>query len=133
MGNVGNVVGCAFFAMVLFAAITSAMSVMEAVVSSLMDQFNISRTKAGLIEGAVALIGGIIVCLGYNKLYFEIKLPNGNMAQILDIMDYVSNNMLMPVVAFSTCILVGWVLKPETIIAEVEKTVKRWGEKGFTG
>jgi hypothetical protein len=29
--------------------------------------------------------------------------------------------------------LVGWVLKPETIIAEVEKTVKRWGEKGFTG
>jgi NSS family neurotransmitter:Na+ symporter len=98
-----------------------------------MDQFNISRTKAGIIEGAVALIGGIIVCLGYNKLYFEIKLPNGNMAQILDIMDYVSNNMLMPVVAFSTCILVGWVLKPETIIAEVEKTVKRWGEKGFTG
>jgi NSS family neurotransmitter:Na+ symporter len=129
MGNVGNVVGCAFFAMVLFAAITSAMSVMEAVVSSLMDQFNISRTKAGLIEGTVALIGGIIVCLGYNKLYFEIKLPNGNTAQILDIMDYVSNNMLMPVVAFSTCILVGWVLKPDIIIAEVEKNGEKMGRK----
>jgi NSS family neurotransmitter:Na+ symporter len=129
MGSVGNVVGCAFFAMVLFAAITSAMSVMEAVVSSLMDQFNISRTKAGIIEGAVALIGGIIVCLGYNKLYFELKLPNGNTAQILDIMDYVSNNMLMPVVAFSTCILVGWVLKPETVIAEVEKNGEKMGRK----
>jgi NSS family neurotransmitter:Na+ symporter len=129
MGNVGNVVGCAFFAMVLFAAITSAMSVMEAVVSSLMDQFNISRTRAGLIEGAIALIGGIIVCLGYNKLYFEVKLPNGNTAQILDIMDYVSNNMLMPVVAFSTCILVGWALKPEMVIDEVEKNGEKMGRK----
>jgi NSS family neurotransmitter:Na+ symporter len=129
MGNVGNVVGCAFFAMVLFAAITSAMSVMEAVVSSLMDQFNISRTRAGLIEGAIALIGGIIVCLGYNKLYFEVKLPNGNIAQILDIMDYVSNNMLMPVVAFSTCILVGWALKPEMVIDEVEKNGEKMGRK----
>jgi NSS family neurotransmitter:Na+ symporter len=41
--------------------------------------------------------------------------------------------MLMPVVAFSTCILVGWVLKPEMVISEVEKTAKRWEEKGFTG
>jgi NSS family neurotransmitter:Na+ symporter len=133
MGEVGNVIGCAFFAMVLFAAITSAISVMEAVVSSFMDQFHISRMRAGLIEGSIALIGGIIVCLGYNKLYFEFKLPNGTIAQILDIMDYVSNNMLMPVVAFSTCILVGWVLKPEMVISEVEKTAKRWEEKGFTG
>jgi NSS family neurotransmitter:Na+ symporter len=131
MGTVGNVIGCVFFAMVLFAAITSAISVMEAVVSSLMDQLNISRTKAGLIEGIIALIGGIIVCLGYNKLYFEVKLPNGNTAQILDIMDYVSNNMLMPVVALSTCILVGWVLKPEMVIDEVEKMAKKWGEKDF--
>jgi NSS family neurotransmitter:Na+ symporter len=129
MGDVGNVIGCAFFAMVLFAAITSAISVMEAVVSSFMDQFNISRTRAGLIEGSIALIGGIIVCLGYNKLYFEVKLPNGTIAQILDIMDYVSNNMLMPVVAFSTCILVGWVLKPEMVIGEVEKNGEKMGRK----
>jgi NSS family neurotransmitter:Na+ symporter len=129
MGTVGNVIGCVFFAMVLFAAITSAMSVMEAVVSSLMDQLSISRTKAGLIEGIIALIGGIIVCLGYNKLYFEVKLPNGNTAQILDIMDYVSNNMLMPIVALSTCILVGWVLKPEMVMNEVEKNGEKMGRK----
>lgn len=129
MGASGNVIGCVFFAMVLFAAITSAVSVMEAVVSSIMDKFNTSRNKAGILEGIVALIGGIIVCLGYNKLNFEVKLPNGAVATILDIMDYVSNNCLMPVVAFLTCVLIGWVLKPKTVIDEVEKNGNKMGRK----
>jgi hypothetical protein len=33
------------------------------------------------------MIVGVIVCLGYNKLYFELKLPNGTVAQILDVME----------------------------------------------
>ena len=57
--------------------------------------------------------------MGYNKLYFEFKLPNGTKAQILDVMDYLSNNCLMPLVAVLTCILIGWVVKPKTIIDEV--------------
>ena len=112
MGRIGNLVGCLFFAMVLFAALTSAVSVMEAVVSSLMDEFHMTRTKAAVIETIIALAGGILVCLGYNKLYFDIKLPNGSSAQILDIMDYISNNCLMPLVAIGTCLLIGWVVKP---------------------
>lgn len=58
MGKAGNVVGCLFFAMVLFAALTSAVSVMEAVVSSIMDKFHISRIKAAAIETVIALTGG---------------------------------------------------------------------------
>jgi NSS family neurotransmitter:Na+ symporter len=129
MGTIGNVIGCMFFAMVLFAALTSAVSVMEAVVSSLMDGFNLSRTKATLIEGIVALVGGVIVCLGYNKFYFEIKLPNGTTGQILDLLDYISNNALMPIVAIATCILVGWVLKPKTVIDEIEKNGVKMNRK----
>ena len=129
MGAAGNIIGTIFFAMVLFAAITSAVSVMEAVVSCIMDAFHTSRTKAGTIEGIFALIVGIIVCLGYNKLYFEFKLPNGSTAQILDIMDYISNNLLMPIVALATCILVGWVIKPKTVIEEVEKSGCKMGRK----
>ena len=129
MGVAGNIIGTIFFAMVLFAAITSAVSVMEAVVSCIMDAFHTSRTKAGTIEGIFALIVGIIVCLGYNKLYFEFKLPNGSTAQILDIMDYISNNLLMPIVALATCILVGWVIKPKTVIEEVEKSGCKMGRK----
>lgn len=129
MGTLGNIIGCLFFAMVLFAALTSAVSVMEAIVSSFMDRFHLSRKKAAAIETAIALVGGIFVCLGYNHLYFEIKLPNGVMAQILDIMDYISNSVLMPVVAIGTCILVGWVIKPKSIIDEAVKNGEKFGRK----
>ena len=129
MGGIGHVIGCLFFAMVLFAALTSAISVMEAVVSSLMDKFHWSRLKASLVEMAVALAAGIVVCLGYNIWYFELELPNGATAQILDVMDYLSNNLFMPLVAIGTCVLVGWLLKPKAVIDEVEKTGDKFGRR----
>ena len=119
MGKFGTVVGFVFFLMVLFAAVTSSVSVMEAIVASIMDAFGFSRRKSSVIVTAYALIGGIVVCMGYNHLYFELKLPNGQIGQLLDVMDYISNNCLMPFVAVLTCILIGWVVKPKTIIDEV--------------
>ena len=131
MGPFGGVIGCLFFAMVLFAATTSAVSILEAVVASLMDKFHVSRKTAVIGEGVIALILAIIVCMGYNKLYFELKLPNGSVAQILDIMDYVSNNLLMPIVAIGTCILIGWILKPQVIIDEVTKNGEKFRRKAL--
>ncbi|MCR5500015.1 MAG: sodium-dependent transporter [Acetatifactor sp.] len=131
MGRIGGLVGCLFFAMVLFAATTSAVSILEAVVSSFMDQFHCSRKMAVLGEGAIALILGIIVCMGYDNLNFELKIPNNPNARILDIMDYISNNLLMPIVAIGTCILVGWILKPKFIIDEVTKNGEKFGRKGL--
>ena len=131
MGPIGNAIGILFFAMVLFAAITSAVSILEAVVSSIMDQFKVDRTKATVIETLIALVVGIIVCLGYNVLYFEKTLPNGAVAQVLDILDYISNNIFMPVAAILTCILVGWIVKPEYIIGECTKNGESFGRKGL--
>ncbi len=131
MGSVGVLVGAVFFLMVLFAALTSAVSVMEAIVSGLIDRFGWSRHKAVVIEGIAALVLGIIVCLGYNVFYFEATLPNGVTAQILDIFDYISNYILMPVVAISTCILVGWILKPEVIIAEITRNGEHFTRKNL--
>ncbi len=131
MGVVGNVVGAVFFLMVLLAALTSAMSVLEAVVASLIDAFGWSRRKATIVESSLALAIGIVVCLGYNVLYFDVKLPNGSNAQILDIMDYISNNVLMPVVAIGTCILIGWLVGPKTVIDEATKNGERFGRKGL--
>jgi len=119
MGGVGIAVAIAFFVMVVFAALTSSISIMEAVVASFMDQFHLNRKQSTLLTAVVTLVLGALVCLGYNKLYFDLTLPNGSVGQILDVMDYLSNYILMPVVAIGTCILVGWMVKPKTIIDEV--------------
>lgn len=132
MGTIGTFIGIAFFLMVAFAALTSSVSVMEAVVSCLMDYFKMKRKKATIIVAVVTLIAGIVVCLGYNVFYFEAILPNtsaGKNAQILDVLDYVSNYVLMPVVAIATCILVGWVIKPKTVIDEITLGGVRFGRE----
>lgn len=127
MGKIGNFIGVAFFAMVLFAALTSAMSILEAVVSSIMDQFHVTRVKATVIESIIGIVLAVVVCLGYTAWYFEYTLPNGGEAQILDIFDYISNNFLMPVVAISTCLLIGWATGSDLIIDEVEKSGCKFG------
>lgn len=121
MGTIGHVVGAAFFLMVFFAALTSSISIMEAVISSLMEAFSWSREKATVIEGVVAFAIGVLVCLGYNVLYFEMPLPNGATGQILDLFDFFSNNIFMPVVAIATCLLIGWGVKPDVVIEEMTK------------
>ncbi len=129
MGKAGAFIGIIFFLMVIVAALTSCISIMEAIVSSFIDQFHISRRKATVTVSGIAIVFGILVCLGYNKLYFEVPLPNGAVGQILDIMDYISNNILMPVVAIGTCILIGWVAKPDYVIDEVTKNGSGFSRK----
>ena len=123
MGSVvGTIVGILFFVTVAFAALTSSVSIMEALVSCVVDKFHTTRKKATLIISAITAIIGILVCLGYNALYFEAVLPNtpaGKNAQILDILDYLSNYILMPVVSIATCFFIGWIVKPKTVIEEV--------------
>lgn len=129
MGIFGKFIGPVFFLIVSFAAVTSSVSVMEAIVSSLMDAFRLSRLKASIIVIVYTLIGGLIVCMGYNALYFELLLPNGSVAQILDVMDYISNNLMMPVVALGESILIGWLVKPKYIIDEVTINNEKFGRK----
>lgn len=129
MGSFGRIIGILFFLMVVFAAITSSISIMEAIVSSIVDKFGLSRIKSSVIVVIYTIVMGAVVCLGYNKLYFEYSLPNGSTAQILDILDYLSNSVLMPFVALVTCVLVGWVTKPKTVIDEVTKNGESFSRK----
>ena len=127
MGNiVGRIVGIAFFLMLGFAALTSCVSVMETLVANCMEIFHKSRQKMCALIGIYSLITAVIICLGYNVLYFNVTLPNGASAQLLDIADYISNNFLMPFIALLTSILIGWVIGPKYIIKEVERNGERY-------
>ncbi|MBR4869761.1 MAG: sodium-dependent transporter, partial [Oscillospiraceae bacterium] len=127
MGAVGSIVAIIFFVAVAFAALTSSVSVMEAIVACVIDRFKMTRTKATLCVFAYTLVAGIIVCLGYNLFYFELTLPNGSVAQILDVMDYISNYVLMPVVAIAECVLIGWAIKPKAAIDEITLNGETFG------
>lgn len=129
MGKAGNVIGFLFFLMVIFAALTSAVSVMEAVVSGIMDKFGLSRKKSTLTVFIYATAAAAVICLGYNLFYFELELPNGTVGQILEVLDYISNNILMPLIALLTCILTGWIAKPKTVIDEVTKNGEKFRRK----
>ncbi len=120
MGFAGAFVGALFFVLVLFAALTSSVSLMEAVVSMIMDKFHCSRKKAAIITVAGSAILALASCFGYNIWYFELKLPNGVTGQLLDVFDYITNSLLMPIIAIATCLLSAWFCKPKTLIDEIK-------------
>ena len=119
LGIFGPFLGILFFLMVLFAALTSAVSILEACVTSVIDRFHWSRRRSVCILAALGALFSFIVCRGYNDLYFEYTLPNGAVGQILDIFDYVSNNVLMPFLSICTCLLIGWVVTPRLLVGEM--------------
>lgn len=129
MGGAGRIVGIVFFVMVAFAALTSCVSIMETLVANCMEIFSCSRRRVSLIIGVLSAVAAAVICLGYNALYFELKLPNGAVGQLLDVMDYISNSFLMPAISLLTCVFVGWVVGPQLIIEEMERTDDRFTRK----
>lgn len=112
----GTVIGAVFFLLVLFAALTSSISLAETLVSILMDRLGWNRKKTCVAIMIFILAVGIPVSLGFGIWSFIAPLG----MSLLDFCDFVSNSVLMPVVAFLTCIFVGYFIKPKTIIEEVE-------------
>ena len=117
----GTIIGILFFVLVFLAALTSSISIMEAIVSSFMDRFGISRKKSVAICIIISIIMGIPSSLG-NGAWAHIKILG---MDFLTFFDYISNSVLMPIVALCTCILIGWAAGAKTVTDEV----KRNGEK----
>ena len=112
----GTVIGAVFFLLVLFAALTSSISLTETLVSILCDRFGWERKKTCVIVLVFLIAVGIPVSLGFG--IWDFIAPMG--MSLLDFCDFVSNSILMPIVAFLTCVFVGYVIKPKAIIEEAE-------------
>lgn len=125
----GGLIGAVFFLMVLFAALTSAISLMETIVSIIMDKFHTKRGITCVIVAVYALIVGIITSLGFGVLSGIAPLG----MDILTFLDFISNSVLMPIVAIITCIFVGFIIKPKAIADEVRETDGKFrAEKMFS-
>ena len=123
----GGVIGTIFFLLVFFAALTSAISLMETIVSVFMDKFGWKRRFTGIFVAILALVMGIPSSLGFGPL----ASISWNGMSILDIMDFISNSVLMPVVALFTCIFVGFVIKPKAVADEVKESDGTFAAEGL--
>lgn len=112
----GRVIGAVFFVLVLFAALTSSISLVEAIVAVLRENCHMKRWVACLVVFAVMIVLGILSSLGFGPLSF---IHIGSKT-ILDIFDYAANSVLMPLVAIGTCILAGYFTDTNSLMDEME-------------
>lgn len=110
-----NVIGGAFFFLVLAAAITSSMSIMETIVSCICDHFKMGRKKAVLIVGILSWLVSFLPSLGYSVLSGVSILG----FDILDFMDFITNAVLMPICSLLICLFVTYGIGVKAIEDEV--------------
>ena len=122
----GQIVGIVFFLLVALAAMTSSISLMETVVSIVEERFHWKRTPSCLIVTGVSFLIGLLSVFGYS-IWSDFTIFH---MQMLDFFDYISNNIMMPIVALMTCILVGFVVKTTYVENEIEKN-ERVRSKGL--
>lgn len=116
MGPAGNFVGFMFFVLVIFAAITSLISLIEVVSQYTLEKYHWSRAKATCVFGGIIGLIGLFVCLSqgytkYNLFGFD----------LLTYFDEVTNVVIMPILAFFACITVGYIIKPKNVMKELEE------------
>ena len=127
LGGAGAWIGLAFFVLVTFAAATSAISLFEACVASVCDLLHLERKPATFFTGALLMFLSTFSALGYGP-WADVTVFK---MQFLDFFDFVTNSAIMPVVATATCVFVGWVLKPQAVIDEVEECGRKFKSKGL--
>lgn len=127
LGVAGPYLGLIFFTLVLFAALTSSISMTEACVAAIGDYFKTKRKSSTFAITVWALLLGSVSAFGYGR--WESFKPFGMPA--LDFFDFSMNSILMPIVAALTCYFVGWVLSPKRILAECHRHGGATGFKYF--
>lgn len=131
MGKAGVFMGILFFVAAIFATLTSCISVLESITANCMEIFHTERKKTVLVLAVIYLAASAVIALGYSVFYFEITLPNGSAAQLLDVMDYISNSVMMPFIALLSAILIGWIKTPDYVIGEMERNGETFGRKAI--
>lgn len=123
----GQIVGTLFFVLVALAALTSSVSLLETMVSIIQEKFKMARIPATLICSGVLFVLGMMSIFGYS-IWSDFTIFG---YQILDFFDFISNNIMMPIVALLTCILVGYATKTSYIISEMEDNGEDFKVKGM--
>ena len=143
MGAVGPIFGILFYLLVVFAAISSSISLLEVIVAHYVDEARDAgkgdkRKKYTLIAAALVSLGTILVCadaLGTGGFapadILGIENPKAWAADWLDFWDMLSEGVMMPLGALLMSLMIGWEIGPEVVKEEAEMQGNRFNAYGF--
>ncbi|MEG2871370.1 MAG: sodium-dependent transporter [Clostridium sp.] len=121
----GSVFALLFFALVFFAAITSAIALLEVVVSFAIDTLKWPRKRATLIIGTLIFLLGIPSALSFGVLG-DITILNYS---VFDFIGMITDRILLPMGGITMCYYVGWKWHPEYLVEEIERDGKAFKMK----
>lgn len=117
----GGLVGGAFFLLLAIAALTSAISLLEPLVSWLEEHRGVSRVKSAIGGGLAIFVLGIASVFSLN-LWSDITFWRGT---FLDNLDFLTNNIIMPVGGLLIAVFVGWMMRPASLRDELAGITER--------
>ena len=118
----GAIVGCAFFAMLLFAALTSALAMLEPMTARAVEIPGLTRPVAATLLGTGTFLLGIVTVLSFSS--WENVHLLGSFAPFagktpFDLIDYLVSNVIMPLGGMLFALFAGWRLHRELQIEEL--------------
>ena len=143
MGGLGPIFGILFYLLVVFAAISSSISLLEVIVAHFVDKARIEgkgdkRKSYTLIAAACVGLGCILVCadrLGASSFspaeLLNIANPKTWAADWLDFWDALSEGVMMPLGALLMSLMIGWEIGPDVVKEEAEASGHAMGSYGF--
>jgi len=117
----GSLFALTFFTLVLFAALTSAISLLEVTVSYVVDEFKWDRKKATFTMSGIIFAVGVAASLGLG-VWSDVKILGGR--DIFDSLDFTASNILLPLGGLLMCIFIGWIWGIENAIKEASNEGK---------
>ncbi|MDE5925624.1 MAG: sodium-dependent transporter [Helicobacter sp.] len=118
MGVVGQIIAFLFFVSLIFAGVTSAVSMLEPLNSYLIERFSMKRHKANLISVLSAYALGIIALLS-NTTAFSADLTFFG-KNLFDWFVYLTSSFMLPLAGVFMCLYMGWILPKEQVYAMLE-------------
>lgn len=116
----GAFIGTLFFFLLMFAAWTSAISLLEPAVTWLVENVGITRTKAAAYAGIVAWLLGVITVFSFNHWAFGFTFAGQDKANgLFDIFDILTANIMLPVGGVLIAVFTGWMMAKDSSFEEL--------------
>ncbi len=118
----GSIVGTAFFAMLLLAALTSALAMLEPLTARAIERGRLKRSAAAVLIGSGTFLFGVVTVLSFSS-WSDVYLLGSFEAFAgktpFDLIDYLVSNLIMPIGGIGFAILAGWLLRRDLQVAEL--------------